>query len=76
MTVSNDRAVIETGPSIGVFHDAQIPAYYISADGSRFVFDHVAVCDPGTTLCSISQLKADEALLSPGLIYRLENTHE
>jgi hypothetical protein len=66
-----DMAVIEHGPSVGVFHNKTIPGYIVTDDGKRWAFDRVAFMDKGGG-CELRQLASDECVIAPGLIYRAD----
>ena len=57
-------------PSLGTYRDRSIPAF-IDGRGGRYFFEGIAVED-GDGSIALSQLRYDELLISPGLIYRKE----
>ncbi len=55
------------GPQIG--SHLGLPIYSaIETEGHKYVFDRLAECDPDG--CPLSQLRKNELLFQPGLIYR------
>jgi hypothetical protein len=59
-------AFMESGPVIGTFKGATIPDWFVDSKGRKLVF--VSTCeDPSKTPPA-----ADEVLVSPGLLYKLE----
>jgi hypothetical protein len=60
--------IIEHGPSVGEYRGRSIPAYIVDAGGARSDFVGIAVeTDVGVEL---AQLKPDECVIVPGLIYK------
>jgi hypothetical protein len=57
-----------TGPSIGTYGDRPIPEW-IERDGQKYAFDRPAQKDAADAVV-LAQLRLDEAVISPGLIYR------
>lgn len=56
------------GPSIGTYKDRDIPEWRMS-DGQRFEYDRIALEDHDGAV-PLSQLRPDEFVMAPGLIYR------
>lgn len=68
-TIDPSLVIRDQGPSIGTYRDRDIPEWMDKA-GQRFIYDRIAVNDSdGTT--PLSQLRPDEFVVAPGLIYRL-----
>ena len=63
--------VIERGPSIGEHKGREIPSYFVDSRGLRYDFNRVAVLD-GDGGFVLGHLAKDEAIMAPGLIYRLQ----
>ena len=62
---------IASNPSIiGAYQGRAIPAF-IQARGGRFAFERIAIENKDGTV-PLSQLRDDELMISPGLIYRKE----
>lgn len=60
--------VSSQSPSIGTYRDRDVPDW-IEKDGIRFLYDRIALEDSdGTT--PLAQLRSDEFVIAPGLIYR------
>jgi hypothetical protein len=62
--------VIEHGPSVGEHKGRKIPGYFVDARGLRYDFNRVAVLDADGGFV-LAHLAEDEAIMAPGLIYRL-----
>lgn len=60
--------IIEHGPSVGEYRGRSIPAYIVDAGGVRSDYVGVAVETDGAV--ELAQLKADECVIAPGLIYK------
>jgi len=60
--------ITDRGPDIGTYRDAPI-AEWLMQRGARWNYDRHAVLDAGGG-CHLSQLRADEFVVAPGLIYR------
>lgn len=70
MNLNSSPRVAENGPPLEQKHKGRdIPAWIVRGDGERFAFDRIARADrDGTT--PLSQLRPDECVIAPGLIYR------
>jgi hypothetical protein len=69
MRVDPARKIVKLGRSIGKHMGRSIPAYYVTGDGVLHEFDRLAYTDENGG-CPLSQLRADEGVIAPGLIYR------
>lgn len=58
----------EYGPAIGSHLGKPIYESITEQGGRRYVFDRLAKCDRDG--CPLDQLRKNELLLNPGLIYR------
>lgn len=68
MMIDASLVITGNGPSIGTYRDRDIPDWFDKA-GERFIYDRIAMNDTdGTT--SLAQLRPDEFVVAPGLIYR------
>jgi hypothetical protein len=56
------------GPSLGTYRDRDIPEW-INSDSGRFNYDRVAMEDRDGSV-PLAQLRPDEFVVAPGLIYR------
>ncbi|MBN9147033.1 MULTISPECIES: hypothetical protein [unclassified Nitrobacter] len=65
---TEDRTIVEQGPSIGEYRRESIPEYIVDSNGDRFEFNRIALEGDGGL--EPSQLEQNECLISPGLIYR------
>lgn len=65
---TEDRTIVEQGPSIGEYRRESIPEYIVDSNGDRFEFNRIALEGDGGL--EPSQLDQNECLISPGLIYR------
>lgn len=63
--MSEDRTVIEFGPSIGTFQGKDVPAFIVTGTGEWLEF-----VGTGDSPFDLSQLQSDECIIAPGLIYR------
>jgi hypothetical protein len=63
--------VIEHGPSIGDHKGREIPEYIVESRGLRYDFNRVAVLDADGGF-DLGHLARDEAIIAPGLVYRLQ----
>lgn len=59
---------IEQGPSIGEYKGKPIPAYIVESDGTRSDYHRIAIEKDGGV--ELSQMRRDECVIAPGLIYR------
>jgi hypothetical protein len=68
MDIHPSLRITDTGPAIGTYRGRKI-AEWIDRAGERFLYDRPAVedADGGVPL---SQLRSDEFVVAPGLIYR------
>lgn len=66
---SESRKIVEFGPSLGSYRDRDIPAYFVTAAGTRHEFDRIAVVHPEGGV-ELSQMTPNESVIAPGLIYR------
>ncbi|OJU30628.1 MAG: hypothetical protein BGN91_14900 [Nitrobacter sp. 62-13] len=66
---TEDKTIVEQGPSIGEYRRESIPEYIVDSNGDRFEFDRIAL-EGGDGGLEPSQLEKNECLISPGLIYR------
>lgn len=57
----------DKGPEIGTYRGRGIPAFIVSG-GRRFDYDRIAIEKDGGV--ELSQLRRDERVIAPGLIYR------
>jgi hypothetical protein len=60
--------IIEHGPSVGEYRGRSIPAYIVDAAGVRSEYVGVAIETNGAV--ELAQLKPDECVIAPGLIYK------
>jgi hypothetical protein len=65
---TEDKTIVEQGPSIGEYRRESIPEYIVDSNGNRFEFNRIALEGDGGL--EPSQLEKNECLISPGLIYR------
>ena len=65
---TEDKTIVEQGPSIGEYRRESIPEYIVDLNGVRFDFDRIAL--EGNGGLEAAQLDQNECLISPGLIYR------
>ena len=68
MEVDPSLILGDRGPSIGTYRDYQI-AEWIMKCGERFNYDRIAWEDEHGG-CPLAQLRPDEFVVAPGLIYR------
>lgn len=61
--------VVEHGASIGMWMGKSIPAYIVTSDGRRYEYVRKGTLDADGGF-EMSQLRADECVLSPGIVYR------
>ena len=65
--------VLEKGPTVGTFRECEIPAYIKDDQGRRWNYDGLAPeRPPGSKVVYMDDLSHDEALLYPGLLYKLQ----
>lgn len=69
MRVHPSDRIVKHGPSLGMHHGRDIPSFFVTGDGKRHKFDRLAYTDEGGG-CPLSQLRNDESVIAPGLIYR------
>lgn len=68
MIIDPNLTITDRGPSIGTYQGRDIPDWLDKA-GQRFAYDRPAMQDrDGTT--PLAQLRPDEFVVAPGLIYR------
>jgi hypothetical protein len=68
MSLHPSLVITDRGPSIGTYKGRDIPEWLDKA-GERFGYDRIAMEDrDGTT--PLAQLRPDEFVVAPGLIYR------
>jgi hypothetical protein len=65
MDVPESNSVTERGPSLGTFQSRDIPAFIVTKDGRRHEF-----VGTGDSPFDLAQLKPNESVIAPGLIYR------
>lgn len=68
MEIDPALRVTAEGPSIGTYRDRPIPEWMNKA-GERFNYDRIAIEDEDGG-CPLSQMRPDEFMVAPGLIYR------
>jgi len=68
MMIDASLVITDKGPPVGTYREMSIPAWFDKA-GQRFTYDRIALEDSdGTT--PLAQLRPDEFVVAPGLIYR------